>query len=65
MFVADGTPPIVYKLGSGALPQGLRLEPDGWLRGTPAVAEGATFAIVATNALGSLARPSVQLEVKP
>jgi hypothetical protein len=65
VFVADGTPPIVYKLGSGALPQGFQLEPDGRLTGAPAAAETATFTVVATNALGSLPSPSVKLEVTP
>jgi hypothetical protein len=64
-FVADGTPPIGYKLGSGSIPQGLQLEPDGSLQGIPAAAETATFTVVATNALGSLASPSVTLDVTP
>jgi hypothetical protein len=64
-FVADGTPPMTYKLGSGTPPSGLQLDPDGRLHGTTsAQPESAMFTVVATNALGSLASPSVTLEVK-
>ena len=65
MFAADGTPPVVYTVGSGTPPAGLQLDPDGRLHGTPEAAEPATFTVVATNALGSQASPIIKLEVGP
>lgn len=63
-FVADGTPPLTYRLGSGRPPDGLQLEPDGSVHGIPAdTAETESFTVVASNAAGSLASADVALEV--
>ena len=61
--VADGTPPIAYKLGSGKLPAELKLEEDGRLQGVPKEPGSETFTVVATNALGSVASPTLTLKV--
>ncbi len=65
VFVSDGTPPVTYKLGSGNPPDGLSLEPDGELHGTPKTEGATTFTVVATNALGSVVSPDVTLTVAP
>jgi hypothetical protein len=63
LFAADGTPPLGYTVGSGTLPAGLQLDSDGRLHGTPEAAGSTTFTVVATNARGSVASPTVTLEV--
>jgi hypothetical protein len=50
-FVADGTPSPTYDLW-GELPEGLTLQPDGTLCGTPTAAGARRFSVVAKNALG-------------
>jgi hypothetical protein len=62
-FVADGTSPLEYRVGSGALPAGLELDPDGRLHGTPTQAGTATFTVIARNALADFPSPSITLEV--
>jgi putative Ig domain-containing protein len=53
LFVADGTPPLTYSLGSGRLPDGVTLELDGTLHGTAAAPGTSPFSVIAKNALGS------------
>jgi Putative Ig domain len=64
VFAADGSPPVGYTVGSGTLPAGLQLDPNGRLHGTPEAAGSATFTVVATNAFGSVTSPTVMLEVE-
>jgi Putative Ig domain len=63
-FVARGTPPMAYKVGSGNAPDGLELDPDGFLHGRPTTPGPATFTVLATNALGSLPSEPVTIKVE-
>jgi hypothetical protein len=63
IFVADGTPPVAYSVASGTPPAGLELDPSGHLHGIATEEGPATFTVVATNALGSVASEPVTLEV--
>lgn len=50
----SGTAPVVYSIDSGALPDGVTLDPEtGALTGTPTSKGTYTFALRATNAKGS------------
>ena len=62
-FVTDGTPPLTYTLSGDRLPDGLTLDQDGQLHGTPATAGSASFTVVARNSLGSLSSGTVTLIV--
>lgn len=53
-LAADGQPAPVYGVTSGHLPDGLTLQPDGTLTGTPSAAGNYTFAVAATNTAGTI-----------
>jgi uncharacterized protein YjdB len=50
---ADNRFDVTWSVGSGSLPAGLNLTPDGTISGTPAAAGTFTFGVSATNAGGS------------
>jgi flagellar hook assembly protein FlgD len=52
-FTASGSPAPSFQLASGTLPDGLSVDPDGHLHGTPSVAGSFTFSVAATNSAGS------------
>jgi hypothetical protein len=62
-FVANGQPAPIYQLANGQLPAGLTLAPDGTLQGTPTAANTYSFSIRATNSLGSLPSPNLNVVV--
>jgi hypothetical protein len=62
-FVADGTPAPSYSLAMGSPPDGLALEADGTLHGTPSRAGDFTFSIVARNSAGSVRSGDVTMSV--
>ncbi|MDQ4502438.1 Ig domain-containing protein [Sinomonas sp. ASV322] len=65
-FAATGFPAPAFAVTSGALPPGLTLDAaTGSLAGTPSTAGTYTFAVTATNAMGSAACPSVTITVHP
>ncbi|MGE5580456.1 MAG: leucine-rich repeat protein [Bacillota bacterium] len=49
---ADGDTPITWMIVSGSLPDGIDLESDGDLSGTPTTAGTYNFTVMATNAAG-------------
>jgi hypothetical protein len=68
---AGGTAPYTFSLGSGSLPVGLGLSPEGVISGTPPSAGSSTFTVEATDssvsaqtATATYALP-VQLDVGP
>ncbi len=63
-FVADGTPPVIYRVGSGKLPAGVDLDLDGQLHGTPTEAGDFGFSVIAANSMGSKASDPIQLQVQ-
>ncbi|MBR0096582.1 MAG: putative Ig domain-containing protein [Synergistaceae bacterium] len=50
---ADGTEPISWKLSSGALPDGLSLDSNGKITGTPRAKGSSAFEVTAENSEGS------------
>ncbi|HBV99411.1 MAG TPA: hypothetical protein DEF36_20525 [Desulfotomaculum sp.] len=50
---ADGDTPITWILSGGSLPDGIDLESDGDLSGTPSVSGTFNFSVTATNASGN------------
>jgi uncharacterized protein YhjY with autotransporter beta-barrel domain len=63
-FVASGgSAPYVYALESGMLPEGLQLDSDGRLYGSPRVSGAYTLVIMAIDALGFTGSRSYQLDV--
>ena len=50
---AAGSPPPSFAVTSGSLPAGLTLDRDGSLHGTPSSEGSSSFAVTATNAVGS------------
>jgi hypothetical protein len=48
-FVADGTPPIAYGIATGALPEGLSLQPDGTLSRSYVVGDRKQDRVLVTN----------------
>ncbi len=66
-FKANGqpAPSIQIAPGSGPLPNGLKLEPDGTLHGTPETADTYNFSIAASNAAGTLLSPPLQIIINP
>ncbi|MDR1299037.1 MAG: InlB B-repeat-containing protein [Oscillospiraceae bacterium] len=49
---ATGDAPITWTIDSGSLPDGLMLDANGTISGTPTTAETATFTVKASNATG-------------
>jgi hypothetical protein len=66
-FKANGQPTPTFQLapGSGPLPNGLVLETDGTLHGTPETAATFDFSIAASNSAGTLLSPSLSIEINP
>jgi hypothetical protein len=64
-FAADGQPRPTYKPGTGALPKGMKIAPNGTLAGTPTEHGEFTFSVVATNASGSLDSGDIKLTIDP
>jgi hypothetical protein len=65
-FTASGFPAPTFALGTGVLPAGLTLSPEGVLSGTPTSTTSATFTVVASNGVGTAATsPSVTLTATP
>ena len=61
---AGGTPPYAYDLEGGSLPEGLVLEREGLVRGTPVSARGPFLPRVrATDSLGAVAVREVEVKV--
>ncbi|GBF34845.1 EF hand domain/PKD domain protein [Desulfocucumis palustris] len=52
-LTATGNEPIVWMLSGGSLPDGIDLESDGDLSGTPSVPGTFNFSVTATNASGN------------
>lgn len=50
---ATGTEPITWSVTRGSLPEGLTLNSDGTITGTPTKAGDCTFTVTASNAYGS------------
>lgn len=65
----DGTPsasislPTTFTLDSGSLPNGLTLDPDGTLHGTPTTEGGFSFVVRASNGVFADGTSSVQIDV--
>jgi hypothetical protein len=66
-FKANGQPAPTFQLapGSGPLPNGLTLEPDGTLHGTPVTAGTYSFSLAASNSAGTLLSPPLEVVVNP
>ena len=62
-FVADGTPAPSYSIAKGSIPDGLALESDGTLHGTPSRAGDFTFSVVARNPAGSAVSGDVSMSI--
>ena len=60
---SDGTAPFSFYLSSGSLPDGLVLEPDGTLHGTPLAASTWSFSVTVTDSLGCQATQSFDLTI--
>jgi hypothetical protein len=67
LAAADGTTPYVWSLqpGSGSLPNGLSIDPNGALTGTPTQGGTFDFAVQATDANGMVATADLSLTVDP
>jgi uncharacterized protein (TIGR03437 family) len=63
MSVAGGTPPYLFSLASGALPQGLTLSSTGALTGTPQKAGTNSFRVQARDNNGATATADLILEI--
>ncbi|MGN6377484.1 MAG: Ig domain-containing protein [Gaiellales bacterium] len=64
-FLADGSPAPSYARGTGSLPKGLQIDPDGSLHGTPEEAGSFPFTVVAWNSAGPLVSDQVTLTINP
>lgn len=67
-IVADGSPAPTYWVASGKLPDGLTLDTDGTLHGTPTPPKGdsdPTFEVAAINSAGILRSPDLTIRIEP
>ena len=62
---ATGRPGPTFAVASGALPPGLTLSSSGRLQGTPTTGGVFTFAIAATNPLGTVTQPTTMTVTGP
>ncbi|MBD1210771.1 MAG: putative Ig domain-containing protein, partial [Ignavibacteria bacterium] len=62
-FAANGSPLPTYSLASGTLPTGLTLSSTGTLSGTPTALGTFSFAITATNSVGTFTSTTVTITV--
>lgn len=60
-----GVPPYVWTIESGSLPDGLTLDPDGTISGTPTTEGLSTFVILLTDSEDSETRKSCQTTILP
>jgi large repetitive protein len=65
LLAANGRPPYVWTIISGALPSGLSLNASGQISGTPSVFGNFAFGVRATDALNTPAIASFTLTVLP
>ena len=67
LAAANGTTPYVWSLqpGSGSLPNGLSIDPNGALTGTPTQGGTFDFTVQATDANGMVATADLSLTVDP
>jgi len=65
LVVQNGTPPVVWMVAGGALPNGLTLQPDGHVVGRAVQLGSFTVTVEATDALGLTGRGSAVLNVAP
>lgn len=61
--VTGGTPPLVWSTGDGALPAGLRLDPDGHLRGVAKDPGTATVTAIVTDKWRARTQAAVVVQV--
>lgn len=64
-FAATGLPAPTYTVGTGSIPAGLTLDPDGTLHGTPTSADSSTFTIAASNTAGGLVSQPISINIAP
>lgn len=62
-FAATGTAPITWTVVSGSLPPGLNLSSNGVLSGTPTSAGSYTFAVSASNSIGTAPQQSFSVTI--
>ncbi|MBZ5625856.1 MAG: putative Ig domain-containing protein, partial [Acidobacteriia bacterium] len=62
---SNGTPPYVFSLAGGSLPDGITLSADGFLTGTPTTAGTSRFTVKVTDSTGGTATKDFSLEIKP
>lgn len=62
-FKADGAPAPSFAVGSGPLPNGLKLELDGTLHGTPTTATTYPVSVIAWNAAGAIVSPPFKIVI--
>jgi hypothetical protein len=60
-----GTGPFVWSVIDGALPKGLRLDPDGTLRGAPAEVGSSSATVEVLDRWKAAARHGIRLQVDP
>ncbi len=65
LIAGGGNGTIVFAVGDGRLPRGLRLSPDGRLSGTPTAVGSSPFVVQAIDASGCNARQGYTLTVHP
>ena len=63
--LTGGTPPFTWAVVGGSLPAGLRLDPDGHLRGAPQDAGKTTVTLTATDAWKAVAQADLPIEITP
>lgn len=50
LYPGGGTPPYVWAVSGGALPDGISLSPEGWISGTPTTAGSFHFVLTVSDA---------------
>jgi hypothetical protein len=65
LHVQGGTPPYQWQLSDGTLPQGLRLDPDGSLRGATTAVGDATVTVALQDRWQAAAHQKITITVKP
>ena len=63
--IQGGTPPLTCALAGGALPDGVRLDPDGALRGVPGEVGSFKATVKVTDRWKSTAQHQIELKVDP
>lgn len=63
--LTGGTPPFTWAVVGGSLPAGLRLDPDGHLRGAAQDQGKTTVTVTATDAWKAVAQADLPIEVTP